>query len=317
MFDFLLKPLGWILQQFAYLFGGSFAWSVFMFTLVVNLLMIPLSIKTQKSSVGQMRIRPKMEALKKKYGDDKQRYSAEMQKLYQEENVSMSGGCLPMLIRLPIMLGVYQVVLSPLKYIVGIGQDLITKATELATKFDATVTDKAAKIIQNTAYPEVDIINNLDHKALADVSGEISKQLEKVDFNFFGINLTSSPDFNINIFGPDGFNETWIIPILAFAAAMLTSIVSMQIQKRTNPDAPRMGGMMLTMPFISLFIGFTVSCAAGFYWACSSLIAGAIQSIIQIYYGPNKIIAAQQSKELVKRSKEEQAIKAKKVNTPE
>ena len=154
MFDFLLKPLGWILQQFAELFGGSFAWSVFMFTLVVNLLMIPLSIKTQKSSVGQMRIRPKMEALKKKYGDDKQRYSAEMQKLYQEENVSMSGGCLPMLIRLPIMLGVYQVVLSPLKYIVGVSGELITKATELATKFDATVTDKAAKIIQNTAYPE-------------------------------------------------------------------------------------------------------------------------------------------------------------------
>ena len=308
MFDFLLKPLGWILQQFAYLFNGSFAWSVFMFTLVVNLLMIPLSIKTQKSSVGQMRIRPKMEALKKKYGDDKQRYSAEMQKLYQEENVSMSGGCLPMLISLPIMLGVYQVVLSPLKYIAGVSTELIQKATELASK---------AGIINNTAYPEVDIINNLNHKGLESVSDSVLNEMGNINFDFFGINLTSSPDFNINIFGPEGFNRTWIIPILAFAAAMLTSIVSMQIQKRMNPDAPRMGGMMLTMPFISLIIGFSVSCAAGFYWACSSLIAGAIQSIIQIYYGPNKIIAAQQSKELVKRNKEEQAIKAKKVNSPE
>ena len=308
MFDFLLKPLGWILQQFAYLFNGSFAWSVFMFTLVVNLLMIPLSIKTQKSSVGQMRIRPKMEALKKKYGDDKQRYSAEMQKLYQEANVSMSGGCLPMLIRLPIMLGVYQVVLSPLKYIAGVSTELIQKATELASK---------AGIINNTAYPEVDIINNLNHKGLESVSDSVLNEMGNINFDFFGINLTSSPDFNINIFGPEGFNRTWIIPILAFAAAMLTSIVSMQIQKRMNPDAPRMGGMMLTMPFISLIIGFSVSCAAGFYWACSSLIAGAIQSIIQIYYGPNKIIAAQQSKELVKRNKEEQAIKAKKVNSPE
>ena len=308
MFDFLLKPLGWILQQFAYLFNGSFAWSVFMFTLVVNLLMIPLSIKTQKSSVGQMRIRPKMEALKKKYGDDKQRYSAEMQKLYQEENVSMSGGCLPMLIRLPIMLGVYQVVLSPLKYIAGVSTELIQKATELASK---------AGIINNTAYPEVDIINNLNHKGLESVSDSVLNEMGNINFDFFGINLTSSPDFNINLFGPEGFNRTWIIPILAFAAAMLTSIVSMQIQKRMNPDAPRMGGMMLTMPFISLIIGFSVSCAAGFYWACSSLIAGAIQSIIQIYYGPNKIIAAQQSKELVKRNKEEQAIKAKKVNSPE
>lgn len=255
-----------------------------------------------------MRIRPKMEALKKKYGDDKQRYSAEMQKLYQEENVSMSGGCLPMLIRLPIMLGVYQVVLSPLKYIAGVSTELIQKATELASK---------AGIINNTAYPEVDIINNLNHKGLESVSDSVLNEMGNINFDFFGINLTSSPDFNINIFGPEGFNRTWIIPILAFAAAMLTSIVSMQIQKRMNPDAPRMGGMMLTMPFISLIIGFSVSCAAGFYWACSSLIAGAIQSIIQIYYGPNKIIAAQQSKELVKRNKEEQAIKAKKVNSPE
>ena len=180
MFDFLLKPLGWILQQFAYLFNGSFAWSVFMFTLVVNLLMIPLSIKTQKSSVGQMRIRPKMEALKKKYGDDKQRYSAEMQKLYQEENVSMSGGCLPMLIRLPIMLGVYQVVLSPLKYIAGVSTELIQKATELASK---------AGIINNTAYPEVDIIYNLNHKGLESVSDCVLNEMGNINFDFFGINL--------------------------------------------------------------------------------------------------------------------------------
>ena len=152
MFDFLLKPLGWILQQFAYLFNGSFAWSVFMFTLVVNLLMIPLSIKTQKSTVGQMRIRPKMEALKKKYGDDKQRYSTELQKLYQEENVSMSGGCLPMLIRLPIMLGVYQVVLSPLKYIMQVSD----KAIEAGKVAVEKIADKTL-----TGYYELEILENL------------------------------------------------------------------------------------------------------------------------------------------------------------
>jgi YidC/Oxa1 family membrane protein insertase len=309
MFDFLLKPLGWILQQFAYLFNGSFAWSVFMFTLVVNLLMIPLSIKTQKSSVAQMRIRPKMEELKKKYGDDKQRYSTEMQKLYQEENVSMSGGCLPMLIRLPIMMGIYSVVQSPLTYIAGIKSDIVTSATETLSKLG---------LLKNTAYPEVSIVSNVDK--LGEIGDVISKEMGKIDFYFFGINLADKPQFDINIFSTEpgkGFELTWIIPILAFAAAMLTSIVSMQIQKHTNPDAPRMGGMMLTMPFISLIIGFGVSCAAGFYWACSSLIAGAIQSIIQIYYGPNKIIAAEQAKDLLKRHKEEQVIKAKKGNLPE
>ena len=302
--DFLLKPLGWILQQFAYLFNGSFAWSVFMFTLVVNLLMIPLSVKTQKSSVGQMRIRPKMEMLKQKYGDDKQRYSAELQKLYQQENVSMSGGCLPMLIRLPIMMGIYTVVQSPLTYIAGLGKGVIGEATK-------ALTDLGLKI--NTAYPEVSIVSNLDKLGAA--GDKVSSEMGNINFDFFGINLADKPNFNIDIV--NHFDPTWLIPILAFAAAMLTSIVSMQIQKRLNPDAPRMGGMMLTMPFISLIIGFSVSCAAGFYWACSSLISGAIQSALQIYYGPNKIIAGQQAKELVKRHKEEKAIKSKKGNSPE
>ena len=192
MFDFILKPLGWILQQFAYLFNGSFAWSVFMFTLVVNLLMIPLSIKTQKSSVAQMRIRPKMEMLKKKYGDDKQRYSQEMQKLYQEENVSMSGGCLPMLIRLPIMFGVYQVVLSPLKYIMQVSDKAIEAGRVAVEKITETTLQ---------GYYELNILDYVEKGKV--VSSEISQKMKEIDFNFFGIDLTDSPEFNINIFGPD------------------------------------------------------------------------------------------------------------------
>lgn len=299
--DFLLKPLGWILEQLAYLFNGSFAWSVFVFTLIVNILMIPLNIKTQKSSVGQMRIRPKMDALKQKYGDDKQRYQTELQKLYSEENISMSGGCLPMLIRLPIMLGVYRVVLSPLKYIMGVSETAIAAGKAAVEGITGSTLN---------GYYELNILEYVEKSKIT--SPEISQKMSEIDFNFFGIKLTDSPKFNIDII--HNFELSWLIPVLAFAAAMLTSIVSMKIQKRNNPDAPSMSGMMLTMPFISLIIGFSVSCAAGFYWACSSLISGAIQSVIQIYYGPGKMIASQQAKELIKRNKEEKEIKAK-VNT--
>ena len=302
--DFLLKPLGWILEQLAYLFNGSFAWSVFVFTLIVNILMIPLNIKTQKSSVGQMRIRPKMDALKQKYGDDKQRYQTELQKLYSEENISMSGGCLPMLIRLPIMLGVYRVVLSPLKYIMGVSETAIAAGKAAVEGITGSTLN---------GYYELNILEYVEKSKIT--SPEKKKKMSEIDFNFFGIKLTDSPKFNIDII--HNFELSWLIPVLAFAAAMLTSIVSMKIQKRNNPDAPSMSGMMLTMPFISLIIGFSVSCAAGFYWACSSLIAGAIQSVIQIYYGPGKMIASQQAKELIKRNKEEKEIKAKVNNVTE
>lgn len=296
MFDFLLKPLGWVLQQFSYIFNGNFAAAVFMFTLVINLLLIPLNIKTQKSSMAQMRIKPKLDELKKKYGDDRQKYSMEMQKLYQEENISMSGGCLPMLIRFPIMIGIYQVVLKPLTYIVGISKEAITAAQQ-----GLGITGANEYLIQT------EIISKINKNPVG--YEEIAEKLNSVNFNFLGIDLTSKPEFNIDVI--NNFELNWLIPVMAFAAAMLTSIVSLYIQKKSNPDAPSMTGMMLTMPLISLFIGFTVSSAAGFYWACSSLISGGIQTVIQTCYGPNKMIANEQTKELYERFKEEKAIKKK------
>ncbi len=300
MFDILLKPLGWILQQLSLLFGGNFAASVFVFTILVNAILIPLNIKTQKSSVGQMRIRPKLEALKKKYGDDRQKMAMEQQRLMKEEGISMSGGCLPLLIRMPIMLGIYGVILSPLKYIAGVAPDVITTATEsFKTAFPAAA--------QN-GYIEPQVINAIKEGTINFPGIEsVRDSISQIDFNFFGIDLTSKPEFNIDVI--NHFNINWFIPILAFAAAMLTSIVTMRIQKKTNPDAPSMPGLMLAMPLVSLFIGFTVSCAAGFYWACSSLISGGIQICVQYFYGPNKMIAHEQSKELLKRYAEEQKIK--------
>lgn len=295
--DFLLIPLGKILQWLTALFGGNFALGVFFFTLILNLLMIPLSIKTQKSSSAQARIKPKMDALKRKYGDDKQRYSTEMQKLYQEENISMSGGCLPLLIRFPIMIGIYNVVLSPLKYILNVNNNVILKATDAL---------KAAGVnITNNYQTQTTIISKVQDGTLKGFE-DIAVKLKGINFNFLGIDLTSKPTFNIDII--HNFQINWFIPILAFATAMLTSIISMNLQKKANPDAPNMKGMMLTMPLISLFLGFTVTAAAGFYWACSSLIAGGVQAVIQYFYGPGKMIATEQMKDISARAKEEKKI---------
>lgn len=300
MFDILLKPLGFILQQLSYLFNGSFAASVFVFTVVINLLMIPLSIKSQKSSVAQMRIRPKLDALKKKYGDDRQKFAIAQQELMQEEGVSMSGGCLPLLIRMPIMLGIYYVILSPLKYLTNLSAETIAAAEAAFKNLNPS----------HAAYIQPEIINAVTNNKISfEGVAEVKQAVSTIDFNFLGIDLTDKPVFNIDIFNE--FQPSWWIPILAFLAAMLTSVFSMLMQKKNNPDAPSMGGLMLTMPLISLFIGFTVSCAAGFYWACSSLISGLIQLAVQYFYGPNTMIANEQKKELLKLHAEEQ----KKINS--
>ena len=80
----------------------------------------------------------------------------------------------------------------------------------------------------------------------------------------------------------------------------------MKLQKKTNPDAPNMGAMMLIMPLFSLVIAFGVPGAVGFYWACSNVISGGLQTVMQMVYSPNMVVAREQSKAVVLRANNEQ-----------
>ena len=91
----------------------------------------------------------------------------------------------------------------------------------------------------------------------------------------------------------------------AFVAQLITSIISMQINKANNPEAPSMMGMMLTMPLISLFIGFGLPGGVGFYWIISNILSFIQQVILTNVYSPRKVLAQQMVDEtVVRRSKE-------------
>lgn len=290
--DFLSKPIGLILKFFSDLTGGNFALAVLLFTILVNLLLLPLSIKSQKSNAGQTRIKPKVDALRKKYGDDKTRFNTELSRLYQEEKISTAGGCLPMVIRMIFIMAIYYCVTRPLSIILRISSDVINNAvTALANQ----------GITAQANYNELTILNNLDK--LGDAGAGIVDKAQTLNFNLFGLDLTQKPEFSLNIFGD--FQWIWLIPILSFVTAMLTSILSMRMQKKVNPDAPNMAAMMLTMPLISLWIAFTVPGAVGLYWIYSNLIMGGIQLIVSHIYSPYKIIANDHAKAAMKRKADE------------
>ncbi len=350
------KPMGWLLAQLSNLLGNNFAASVFVFTLLINLIMLPLTIKSQKSTAKQAKLRPKLDALKKKYGNDKQKYSQAMSELYTKEGVSMSGGCLPMVVRLLIMLGVYSAVISPLTYVLRIDEGAITKA-KLQTQFvktveadtlgwseygldekiaDAAVIDRAAlynsedytfyaklAIVEekyeagdetvkkavngNVITQEIDLVSYLTGKnehyaTIVDVyeeNGGSIDDLDSINFTFLGIELTQSPHFSWNF---SNFETIWLIPIASFATAMISSIISMRMQKKNNPDAPNMAAMMLIMPLFSLFIAFKVPGAVGFYWVCSNIVASGLQNVTQALYGPNAVLAKDQATNIIKRA---------------
>lgn len=326
LFNIINIPFGYVMRFIAGIFGGNFAVSVLLFTLFINLLLIPLSIKSQKSTVQQARIKPKLDELKKRYGDDKQKYNTAMQQLYQEEGVSMSGGCLPMIVRLLVLMSIYWLIMSPLTYMAGADHDKVTtvntaiseRMTELSKSKEEA--DKKLYTSLNKEYGLTSAKSNNELGVIRVIRAEDDKLIEKIltekqykkikddylaikakddatniNYKLFGIDLTRTPKFSVDF---KTFEALWFIPIGAFLSQILTSLISMKINKKNNPEAPSMAGMMLLMPVITLFIGFGLPGGVGFYWICSSLIGGLLQSAIQVLYGPQKLLAATRAKEL-------------------
>ena len=97
MTSFFMNVLNWINS-----WVGNYGWSVVIFTLIVRLALLPLDIKSKKGMRAQQKIQPKLQALQKKYANDKEKLNQKTMELYKKEHVSMTAGCLPMLISLPI-----------------------------------------------------------------------------------------------------------------------------------------------------------------------------------------------------------------------
>lgn len=108
LFDIIGIPFEYIMKFLD--FTHSYPITIIIFTLIVNVAMIPLTVKQQKSMAKQARLKPKLEALQKKYGNDRNKIAAAQQELYQNENISPAGGCLPMVIRMVVLMGVYRAV---------------------------------------------------------------------------------------------------------------------------------------------------------------------------------------------------------------
>ena len=94
------------------IFGHNVVWSIVIFTVAVRLLTLPLTMKQLRSSRVMQEIQPEMDALKKKYANNKDKLQQETMKLYQDKGVNPMGGCLPMLVQFPIWIGLYQSIIQ-------------------------------------------------------------------------------------------------------------------------------------------------------------------------------------------------------------
>lgn len=114
--DFLYQIFGFILLQI-YNFIGNYGIAIIVFTILTKLILLPLNIKQTKSMKDMQRLQPELQKLSKKYKNNKEKLNEETLKLYKTYKVNPAGGCLPLLLQFPILIGLYGTLREPAKWV--------------------------------------------------------------------------------------------------------------------------------------------------------------------------------------------------------
>ncbi|MFC0904672.1 YidC/Oxa1 family membrane protein insertase [Clostridium sp. MT-14] len=128
MFDFIAYPIGHFLR-FIYevLSFKNYGIAIILLTVIIRTLLLPLYIKQYRSTSKMGEIQPKMKKLQEKYKNDNEKLNQHMMELYRENNINPAGGCLPLLLQIPILFSLYYVISQPLRYMFGMNSSIIDK----------------------------------------------------------------------------------------------------------------------------------------------------------------------------------------------
>lgn len=286
--DIFAIPFGYVMQFFNKISGGHYLISLFLFALAIKLITLPFGIKQQKTQIKGAMLRPKMMMIEKKYAGrndrvTQQKKQQEMMELQQKEGYSPLSGCLPLLIQFPILIALYRIIRMPLKYCVGL-------------------TDDVVRNLYNALYPDnvVETFKKIPDAAHIEMIGQLKEQpdvlreiagigVEKLpNYNIFGkINLGLRPAFNVaeKLDGNKWNLFLLIIPFLCGGLALLTTWLSRKLndnglnQQMAQQQKTSMFLMNITMPLLQLWIAFGVSGAVGIYWVYTSIL-GIIQILV-------------------------------------
>ncbi len=307
-YDILYVPFGYL---FRILFGfvENYGLALVIFSVFFRLILLPSTIKQQKSSAKMTRLQPKLKRIREKYQDynpqeRQQKIQQETSELYQREGYSsMGAGCLPLLIQFPVLIGLYGIIREPLTYVLDLSEAAITALTEAATNLGLIVGNAVA-------YAESIVISNIDKivEATPELLTKYSAEIETIrgfDFTVFGIDLGNIPS---NVYSAMGISKESIlilaVPVLSCLTSLLTSLLTQIRQKKANPNMENqqmMGCMMIMMPVWSLFLTWKFPVGMGMYWILSNLIAFFQTLILGYVYAPRKTMARLMVEETIER----------------
>ena len=328
MFNAIIMPIAQVLgyifnllfEALSFLHIGNVAIAIILFTIIVKLCMLPLSIKQQKLSKLNSVMSPEIRAINEKYKDKKNDQNAmmkmqeETKAVYEKYGVSQMGGCVQMLIQMPILLALYQVFRFIPLYITQL-KNLFTAflidngGIMSASGYTDTMKQFGENIDWtnvNTAITEINKFSTENWEALrdafpafSDIIANSHASLEQMN-TFLGINMSQEPGFGLTL--------AFLIPVLSG----LSQFISVKVAQGNTPvddDNPMAASMRMTtyiFPLMSAFIAISVPAGLGLYWIATSVIQTIITVFINRYYdklGAETIVKKNVEKRNKKRAK--------------
>ena len=336
--------MDWIYSGISNITGGrveSVVLSIVIITIIIYMCLLPLTIKQQKFSKMSAVMQPEIKKIQKKYEGKKDQASMmkqqeEINLVYEKYGTSMTGGCLPMLIQMPILFALYPVIRDIPTYVKGV-KDVYMPVTEAIMntngfqKIMETIGEASPVLMNPKAYDysQADTIVNVLYKfqdstwnalmeKMPSITDLAQQTMDKVTHlnSFLGINIGEQPLTQLTAAFHNGSVVGIILAVLIPVLAGLTQFISVKLQPqpagddKDNPMASSMKTMTYTMPLISVFMGFTLPAGLGLYWAASA----AVRCIQQLAI--NKYLSTKSLDDMIKENQEKAQKKREKHGAP-
>ena len=288
-FYILSGPLGYVME-WIYKLLPSYGWDIIIFTLLINIVKIPLQLSQQKSMAKMSAFQPMMMEIQNKYKDKPEKQQEEMLKLQQNYGYNPTAGCVPMLLNFLVMFGVIGVVYNPLERIFHISAAALTAAGEALTASGVAFTaiTRDTTIISQLVAGNGSLAACFTPEQIATVT-EFSRHM-----TFLGIDLTRVPKLGLSL--------DIVLPLLSVITMLLSTHISMKASGQQMQGSMKV--TMYMMPLMYLFFCFTYPLAFSLYYVISNIVMTAQTQVMRKIYDPEKM-KEQVKAEIASRKKEE------------
>ena len=275
MFQFFANIFGYLLNIINN-FVGNYGLAIILFTIIVKLVMLPLSIKQQRAMKKNNKLQKQIKILQFKYKNDPEKLNREMMELYKKENMSPFSGCLTTLLQFILLISIFYMVRFPLTYMKHIDK------AQLDTYVQQMKDDG---MIVSQAYSEIDIVRELDY--LKEKFPE-DENLNKINLNmnFCGLDLSKIPQQNL------GDWTVYIIPVLYIISTFISMRIATSMQnikkkddviditenkeeeRNEMEDAMAQSNKMMSwmMPIMSVSISLVAPLGLALYWLVNNIL---------------------------------------------